>query len=138
MSGLDIYWVAYEATLSRIREEKPATFAALKEILDSFQEPSSAQAFFPDGADDTLLSAVTESGWEIVWAKAYYHYEARNALTGERFEYVEGDLYEKRLQQTCQWFARCENLATHTQSHPILGEVPICDRCQGIVDRNSA
>lgn len=34
----------------------------------------------------------------------------------------------------CQWFAYCTNDATGTQSHPILGEVPICDRCQGIYD----
>jgi hypothetical protein len=38
----------------------------------------------------------------------------------------------------CEWFALCENLATHTQSHPILGEVPICDRCQGIYDKQTS
>lgn len=30
---------------------------------------------------------------------------------------------------TCQWFALCDNVATTTQAHPILGEVPICARC---------
>jgi len=29
----------------------------------------------------------------------------------------------------CRWFARCENVAVGVQSHPILGEVPICERC---------
>lgn len=29
----------------------------------------------------------------------------------------------------CQWFALCENPATTTESHPILGDVPICGRC---------
>lgn len=29
----------------------------------------------------------------------------------------------------CQWFALCTNEATQTISHPILGEVPTCDRC---------
>lgn len=30
----------------------------------------------------------------------------------------------------CRWWALCDQDATHTLSHPILGEVPICDRCQ--------
>lgn len=134
--SLDIYWVAYDATLARIRQEKPTTFEQLKEILDSFQAPSSAQAFFPDGADDTLMSAVQDAGWEVAWAKAYYHYAAVQRSTGARFEYVEGDLYDQ-TKQRCEWFAGCGNLATHSQAHPILGDVPICDRCQGIYDRLS-
>lgn len=29
----------------------------------------------------------------------------------------------------CQWFARCTHEATKTRPHPILGFVPICERC---------
>lgn len=29
----------------------------------------------------------------------------------------------------CEWFALCENPATGTIDHPILGPVPTCDRC---------
>jgi hypothetical protein len=36
--------------------------------------------------------------------------------------------------QVCQWFALCPNDATHTLAHPILGDVPICDRCQAKYD----
>ncbi len=30
---------------------------------------------------------------------------------------------------TCQWFAGCDNAATGSAAHPILGNVPTCDRC---------
>ena len=32
-------------------------------------------------------------------------------------------------EQKCEWFLVCDNTATKTRSHPILGDVPICDRC---------
>jgi hypothetical protein len=35
----------------------------------------------------------------------------------------------------CQWFALCENVATTTRNHPILGDVPICTRCDEKVER---
>lgn len=30
----------------------------------------------------------------------------------------------------CQWFALCTNEAVTTEPHPILGDVPICQRCK--------
>lgn len=38
----------------------------------------------------------------------------------------------------CQWFAHCENEATTTKSHPVLGAVPACDRCAAKIDRIAA
>lgn len=32
---------------------------------------------------------------------------------------------------TCQWFARCDHDAVGTTKHPVLGDVPICERCAG-------
>lgn len=29
----------------------------------------------------------------------------------------------------CEWFALCDHDATKYRPHPVLGEVPICDRC---------
>jgi hypothetical protein len=37
----------------------------------------------------------------------------------------------------CQWFALCDQPATGTMPHPILGDVPICDRCREFVESNS-
>lgn len=34
---------------------------------------------------------------------------------------------------TCRWFAACENPATHEREHPVLGRVPICDRCADVI-----
>jgi hypothetical protein len=33
----------------------------------------------------------------------------------------------------CQWFAMCENSADGIRSHPVLGAVPICERCAATV-----
>jgi len=35
----------------------------------------------------------------------------------------------------CQWFALCTNEATMTRPHPILGDVPICERCNDKIER---
>jgi hypothetical protein len=34
----------------------------------------------------------------------------------------------------CEWFALCDHPATGTMPHPILGDVPICDRCRTRVE----
>jgi hypothetical protein len=42
---------------------------------------------------------------------------------------VYGDLGE------CQWFLRCRNEAVMLEPHPILVEVPICQRCHDWCER---
>ncbi|MDL5351589.1 DUF4314 domain-containing protein [Microbacterium sp. zg-YB36] len=95
MSGIEAYWVAYDATLTRVRTERPDTFAGLKAILDTFEPPSSGQAFFGDGADDQLSDALHDAGWRIDFIEATYLYTARHPNTGARARYVEGDLYDE-------------------------------------------
>lgn len=38
-------------------------------------------------------------------------------------------------QWQCAWFALCTNPAIKTRTHPILGNVPICERCDQKVER---
>ena len=30
---------------------------------------------------------------------------------------------------TCEWFALCDNPTSEAADHPVLGPVPICERC---------
>lgn len=38
----------------------------------------------------------------------------------------------------CQWYAACDNEATTTRPHPVLGDVPLCARCARVADALSA
>ena len=33
----------------------------------------------------------------------------------------------------CEWFALCDRVADGLRAHPILGAVPVCERCAGVV-----
>lgn len=43
-------------------------------------------------------------------------------------KYEEGAVADV-LPQKCRWFAACLRPATTTVAHPLLGDVPCCDRC---------
>lgn len=92
--SIDAFWLAYEATLARIRTERPSTFSGLKVILDAFQPPSSGQAFFPGGADDTLGDAMHDAGWVVEWVEGDYLWTAYHPRTNASIRHVEGDIYE--------------------------------------------
>jgi hypothetical protein len=94
--SLGSYWAQYDATLARVRDEQPDTFAGLKAILDTFEPPSSGAAFFPGGADDTLGDALHDAGWCIEWEEGDYLWSARHPRTGSALRHVEGDLFEER------------------------------------------
>lgn len=34
----------------------------------------------------------------------------------------------------CEWFAKCDRPADGVMPHPILGDVPCCERCARVVD----
>lgn len=37
----------------------------------------------------------------------------------------------------CAWFAKCTNTAIAVEPHPVLGPVPICERCRDKIRRLS-
>ena len=51
-------------------------------------------------------------------------------FNSERFRQACGIVSEA----VCEWFALCENPATREHPHPVLGSVPICDRCAAKVE----
>ncbi|MGX1792275.1 hypothetical protein ACWIDW_04955 [Microbacterium sp. NPDC055312] len=89
---MDSYWKQYQLTLDRIEAEKPQTFDGVKAILDEFWPPSSGEAFFPGGADETLGDSLSAAGWHIEWIEGDYLWLG-TSRTGEVISYVEGDLY---------------------------------------------
>jgi hypothetical protein len=71
-------------------------------------------------------------GWECVTAE-----ETRAEAKQRMREYLTNEpgigfrIVKKRERiQLCQWFALCDHEANGTMPHPVLGEVPICDRCR--------
>jgi len=86
------YWDAYDRTLTRISEEQPQSMGDLKKILDEFEPPSSGEAFFPGGADETLADALDRAGWSISYGEGDYVWVG-TSRTGEMVSHVEGDLY---------------------------------------------
>lgn len=86
------YWDAYDRTLARIIEEKPQSMDDLKKILDEFEPPSSGDAFFPGGADETLADALHQAGWSISYREGNYVWVGVSRA-GERVSHIEGDLY---------------------------------------------
>lgn len=91
--SLASYWSMYDHTLATIRAEMPSSFAGVKLILDRFEPPSSGDAFFPGGADDTLADALMDAGWSLDFEEGEYVYTAAHPRSGAVLQHVEGDLY---------------------------------------------
>jgi hypothetical protein len=92
---LDDFWKGYDATLARVRAEKPATVTDLAAILNDFESPSAGIAFFGNNADDRLSDALSDAGWRIEFIEFDYLWTAQHLVTGERLRYIEGDVYQE-------------------------------------------
>jgi hypothetical protein len=91
--SLDAFWAGYDATLARVRAERPATLAELAAILNAFQPRSSGVAFFGNNADDQLAHALRDAGWDVQMIEGDYLWDAYHSGSGEWIHYVEGDVY---------------------------------------------
>jgi hypothetical protein len=94
--SLSAFWKGYDATLARVRDERPATLEALAVILNAFQAPSSGTCFFGNNADDHLSDALGGAGWHVFFIEGDYLWEAHHPGSDEWIHYVEGDVYPGR------------------------------------------
>lgn len=91
------YWPAHEATLARIRRERPASFEAVKAILDAFTPPNRGDAFLPVGGFDNLADALLAVCWEVEFDEATHVFRAWNPRTREGLRYDHGDVYRHEV-----------------------------------------
>jgi hypothetical protein len=91
--SLNSFWAGYDATLARVRAEKPDNLKALAAILNAFQPPSSGVAFFGNNADDQLSLALRDAGWDVQFIEGDYLWDAYSKSGDEWIHCVEGDLY---------------------------------------------
>jgi hypothetical protein len=94
--SLDRFWAGYDATLARVRAERPDTLEGLAAILNAFESPSSGTAFFGNNADDHLEDALESAGWHVRMIDGDYLWNASHPVTGAEIHYVEGDVYPGR------------------------------------------
>lgn len=81
------FWQEIARQVKAITETKPDTFDKLTTILG-------APFYAGSGGDNQMFDLLIEAGWRITWSEADYHFKAEHPVTGERLEYVEGDLYK--------------------------------------------
>jgi hypothetical protein len=93
VTGLADFWTGYDATLKRVRDERPATVADLAAILNAFQPPSAGVAFFGNNADEHLSGALAAAGWDVQFIEGDYLWDAYHPGTDTWLHYVEGDVY---------------------------------------------
>jgi hypothetical protein len=92
--SLASFWAGYDATLAKVRAERPDSTAAVAAILNAFQPPSAGVAFFGNNADDQLSLALADAGWKVRYIEGDYVWEARHPATGAVLHNVEGDVYD--------------------------------------------
>lgn len=110
----DDFWGQIDHQLQRIVAERATTFDAVREILldeqyDAITEQGQLyrqtqfdkdSAFFSGSGGRSLEDALVGAGWKRTTVKAYYHYVATNAHTGETLTYTEGDVQRGDLLTT--------------------------------------
>jgi hypothetical protein len=102
-------------------------------------------AYYPlDGALPTAVDILDEHGWQITstfdtvahgYLTATVKAPGLAAMPGHSSE--SDVLWQDAAPDTppCSWFAKCSHAATHYRQHPILGDVPICNRCANKIEK---
>lgn len=76
---------------------------------------------------------ITCACWDGVVRHEHEHEAQHNEFPHEALIARAGDV-PATAPAPCEWFLLCANEATTTRPHPVLGDVPCCDRCAAFVD----
>jgi len=80
--------------------------------------------------NDTEYERILDRRIQARLASDRAYRNAENAEQQAQREYeIEQEEAERLDSGDCQWFRDCGNPATSLEPHPILGAVPICERC---------
>lgn len=78
--------------------------------------------------------------WSKVDCNVFRSWTGQRRLNGEqyvgpRYNFLTNEeLTSDDSVVPCEWFVKCGNMATTMRAHPVLGSVPICDRCDALVE----
>lgn len=98
--ALDAFWKAIDAQLAELRTAKTAD--DVLRILAPERDPyhtvlgdnphrTTAGFFAGSGGDGTVMDALSDAGWRVIWAEASYYYTMQ-APDGSMITYIEGDI----------------------------------------------
>ena len=94
---MDDYWDQIRITEAMLRLHEPTTAQGVIDVLHQYDPhgPGSVGDAFYSGANagHSLIGALEQSGWEITFWNAHYHYGLSYQGGTERLRYVEGDVY---------------------------------------------
>jgi hypothetical protein len=97
---MDEFWAGISRQLAALRTARTAddvlrvlSREQAKEALRGDDWKCAGDGFFAgSGGDDTVMDALAEAGWTVIWAQADYYWVAR-APNGDLITYCEGDIY---------------------------------------------
>lgn len=110
----------------------------MDEMAGPFHSPDPRLVY--DFDTSALLELKINSVWCKVDSNAFRSWTGERRLNGKRYlgphyffltnEVSDGPTAD----DTCGWFALCNNEATTSREHPVIGSVPICEQCNAKVE----
>jgi hypothetical protein len=87
---MDSFWENIKTQLTEMRKAKSSDDVI--RILGGKANASVGDAFFAgSGGNDGMMDALSDAGWDLVWASADYNFVMR-APNGDMITYCEGDV----------------------------------------------